>query len=137
MQKQQRRPVNQTKLRHIIKGTVTEYSFQQSDKLVEAEIESRPAVFIYERNGEWVFHDAKDKSTRFSVTEEQMGGNGKFLKGNTEVETLWFDERLFRVKSPVKVELKVTKRRRMFRQHRGGSKIVELETGRRLMSRCS
>ena len=131
MQKQQRRPVNQTKLRHIIKGTVTEYSFQQSDKLTEAEIESRPAVFIYERNGEWFFHDAKDKSTRFSVTEEQMGGNGKFLKGNTEVETLWFDERLFRVKLPVKVELKVTEAPPDVRGNtaQGGSKIVELETG--------
>ena len=131
MQKQQRRPVNQTKLRHIIKGTVTEYSFQQSDKLTEAEIESRPAVFIYERNGEWFFHDTKDKSTRFSVTEEQMGGNGKFLKGNTEVETLWFDERLFRVKLPVKVELKVTEAPPDVRGKtaQGGSKIVELETG--------
>src|SRR3989344_5069917 len=50
MKKQQRRPVNQTKLRHIIKGNSIEYSFQQSDKVEEAEIETRPAVFIYERN---------------------------------------------------------------------------------------
>src|SRR5690242_7092031 len=44
MKKQQRRPVNQTKLRHIIKGNSIEYSFQQSDKVEEAEIETRPAV---------------------------------------------------------------------------------------------
>ena len=37
-----------------------------------------------------------------------MGDAGKFLKGNTEVETLWFDEKLFRVKLPIKMELKVT-----------------------------
>src|SRR3990167_4064280 len=80
MKKQQRRPVNQTKLRHIIKGNSIEYSFQQSDKLEEAEIETRPAVFIYERNGEWFFHDAKDKSTRFSVTEEFVGESGRLLK---------------------------------------------------------
>ena len=131
MKKQQRRPVNQTKLRHIIKGNSIEYSFQQSDKLEEAEIETRPAVFIYERNGEWFFHDTKDKSKRFSVTDEQMGGNGKFLKGNTEVETLWFNERLFRVKLPIKVELKVTEAPPDVRGGtiQGGSKIVELETG--------
>lgn len=131
MKKQQRRPVNQTKMRHIIKGNTMEYSFQQSDKLEEAEIESRPAVFIYERNGEWFFHDAKDKSKRFTVTEEQMGESGKFLKDNTEVDTLWFDEKLFRVKLPVKVELKVTEAPPDVRGNtaQGGTKIVTLETG--------
>lgn len=131
MKKQQRRPVNQTKLRHIIKGNSIEYSFQQSDKLEEAEIETRPAVFIYERNGEWFFHDAKDKSKRFSVTEELVGESGRFLKANTEVDTLWFDEKLFRVKLPIKMELKVKEAPPNTRGNtaQGGTKVVTLETG--------
>jgi elongation factor P len=131
MKKQQRRPVNQTKMRHIIKGNSIEYSFQQSDKVEEAEIESRPAVFIYERNGEWFFHDIKDKSKRFTVTDDAMNNSGKFLKANTEVETLWFNGALFRVKLPIKVELKVTEAPPDVRGNtaQGGSKIVELETG--------
>lgn len=131
MKKQQRRPVNQTKLRHLIKGNSIEYSFQQSDKLEEAEIESRPAVFIYERNGEWFFHDAKDKSTRFTVTDAEMGESGKFLRDNTEVDTLWFNEKLFRVKLPIKVDLKVTEAPPDVRGNtaQGGNKVVELETG--------
>ena len=131
MKKQQRRPVNQTKMRHMIKGNTMEYSFQQSDKLEEAEIENRPAVFIYERNGEWFFHDAKDKSKRFTVTEEQMGDSGKYLKDNTAVETLWSNDILFRVKLPVKVELKVIEAPPDVRGNtaQGGSKLVELETG--------
>ncbi|MDO8514628.1 MAG: elongation factor P [bacterium] len=131
MQKQQRRPVNQTKLRHLIKGNVIEHPFQQSDKLQEAEIETRLAVFIYERNGEWFFHDLKDKSKRFSVTDEMMGESGKFLKGNTAVETLWFDEKLFRVKLPIKMELKVKEAPPNTRGNtaQGGTKIVVLETG--------
>lgn len=131
MQKQQRRPVNQTKMRHLIKGNSIEHSFQQADKLQEAEIETKTAVFIYERKGEWFFHDASDKSKRFTVTEEMVGDSGKFLKDNTEVETLWFDEKLFRVKLPVKVELKVTEAPPDVRGNtaQGGSKIVELETG--------
>ena len=83
MQKQQRRPVNQTKLKHLIRGNTIEHSFQQADKLQEAEIETKPAVFIYERSGEWLFHDAKDKSKRFSIPEELVGETGQFLKGNT------------------------------------------------------
>jgi len=131
MKKQQRRPVNQTKMRHIIKGNTMEYSFQQSDKLEEAEIETRPAVFIYERKGEWFFHDANEKSNRFTVTEEQMGDSDKFLKENTLVDTLWFNERLFRVRLPVKVELKVTEAPPDVRGNtaQGGSKVVTLETG--------
>jgi elongation factor P len=131
MQKQQRRPVNQTKLRHLIRGNVIEHSFQQSDKMQEAEIEKKPAVFIYQRNGEWFFHDIKDKSQRFTVTDEMMGDSGRFLKPNTEVETLWFDEKLFSVKLPIKVELKVTQAPPDVRGNtaQGGSKIVDLETG--------
>src|SRR3989338_8522319 len=73
MKKQQRRPVNQTKLRHLIKGNSIEYSFQQSDKLEGAEIESNSVMFIYERNGEYFFHDMKDKSKRFSLSEAIVG----------------------------------------------------------------
>lgn len=133
MKKQQRRPVNQTKLRHIIKGNSIEYSFQQSDKLEEAEIEKRPAVFVFhdDRKGEWVFHETVDKSKRFTVTDDQVGENGKFLKPNTEVETLWFDEKLFTVKLPIKIELKVVEAPPDVRGNtaQGGSKVVELETG--------
>jgi elongation factor P len=131
MQKQQRRPVNQTKLKHLIRGNTIEHSLQQSDKLQEAEIETKPAVFIYERNGEWFFHDAKDKSKRFSVSEELVGESGQFLKGNTAVDTLWFEDKLFRVKLPIKVELKVKEAPPAVRGNtvQGGSKQVTLETG--------
>ena len=131
MKKQQRRPVNQTKMRHLIKGNSIEYSFQQSDKLQEAEIETKPAVFIYHKNGEWYFHDAKDKSKRFIVSDDVVGEAGKFLKGNMEVDTLTFQENLFRVKVPIKVDLKVTEAPPDVRGNtaQGGSKIVVLETG--------
>ena len=131
MQKQQRRPVNQTKMRHLIKGNQIEHSFQQSDKLYEAEIETRVAQFIFEKNGEWFFHEAGDKSKRFSLTNDMVGESGKFLKPNTEVETLAFDGLVFRVKLPIKVELKVIEAPPDVRGNtaQGGSKIVKLETG--------
>ena len=133
MKKQQRRPVNQTKLRHIIKGNSIEYSFQQSDKVEEAEIESKPAVFVFQdnRKNEWVFHEKENKSARFSVADDQMGESGRFLKPNTEVETLWFQGNMFRVKVPIKMELKVTEAPPDVRGNtaQGGSKVVTLETG--------
>ena len=131
MQKQQRRPVNQTKLRHLIRGNSIEHSFQQSDKLHEAEIETKPAVFIYEKSGEWFFHDAKDKSKRFTVSNDMIGEAGKFILANTAVDTLWFDEKLFRVKLPIKMELKVTEAHQTTRGNtaQGATKAVVLQTG--------
>lgn len=131
MKKQQRRPVNQTKLRHLIKGNSIEYSFQQSDKLESAEIESTPVVFIYERNGEYFFHDAKEKSNRFSVGEDIVGEAGQWLKPNMEVETLSFQGKMFRVKVPIKVELKVKEAPPDVRGNtaQGGNKVVTLENG--------
>lgn len=133
MKKQQRRPVNQTKLRHLIKGNSIEYSFQQSDKLEEVEIEKKPAVFVFHdtRKNEWVFHDMGNKSARFSVGDREVGESGKFLKANMEVETLAFDGKIFRIKLPIKVELKVTEAPPDVRGNtaQGGSKVVTLETG--------
>lgn len=133
MQKQQRRPVNQTKLRHLIRGNVIEHSFQQSDKLNEAEIDQKPAMFVFHdaRKGEWVFHEAKDKSKRFSLTDEMVGDGGQFLKPNTEVMTEAFEGKIFRVKLPIKMDLKVTEAPPDVRGNtvQGGSKVVQLETG--------
>lgn len=133
MKKQQRRPVNQTKLRHLIKGNSIEYSFQQSDKLEEAEIEKKPAVFVFhdDRKNEWVFHEAANKSSRFTVQDDEVGENGQFLKAGMEVETLAFNGNIFRVKLPIKVELKVTEAPPDVRGNtaQGGNKVVTLETG--------
>lgn len=131
MQKQQRRPVNQTKLRHLIRGNVVEHSFQQSDKLKEAEITSKSAIFIYERKGEWWFHAALKPAERFALSEELVGEARRFLKSNTEVTTDWFNDKLIRVRLPIKVELKVTEAPPNTRGNtaQGGSKIVVLETG--------
>jgi len=132
MQKQQRRPVNQTKLRHLIKGNQIEYSFQQSDKLYEAEIEKRQAIFVFrdERKDEWVFHEAANKSERFVLSNELVDG-GQFLKPNTEVEISTFDGKIFGVKLPIKVSLAVKDAPPDVRGNtaQGGSKIVTLETG--------
>jgi elongation factor P len=131
MQKQQRRPVNQTKLRHLMKGNVIEHSFQQSDKLYEAEIESRQAIFIYERKGEWWFNPVGKPQDRFMLDSEIIGNPGKFLKTGMEVTTQWFEEKLIRVQLPIKVTLKVKEAPPNTRGNtaQGGSKVVTLETG--------
>lgn len=129
--KQQRKPVNQAKLRNLKTGSMTEYTFHVSDKVEEAEVESKPANFIYSRNGEWWFHDIGNPSKRFSLSDEMMGDSGKYLTGNTEVEIRWFEEKPIQVKIPVKMELKVKEAPPNTRGNtaQGGNKVVTLENG--------
>ena len=46
--KQQRKPVNQTKLKNLITGKVIEYSFHQTEKAEEAELVTRPLKYLYQ-----------------------------------------------------------------------------------------
>jgi elongation factor P len=129
--KQQRKPVNATKLKNLITGKVTEYSFHVSDKVEEAEIEKKEVKFLYGNRGEYWFCDPNDPSKRFSLTEDFIGDGGKFLKANSLITLLSFNEQNIGVKLPIKVDLKVTEAHEAVRGNTssGATKEVTLETG--------
>jgi len=129
--KQQRKPVNQVKMRNLKSGSMMEHTFHVSDKAEEAEVETRAARFIYHRNGEWFFHEANKPSERFSIKDDIMGDSGKFLVSNIDVDMRWFDGEPIQVKIPVKVDLKVTDAPPNTRGNtaQGGDKVVTVETG--------
>lgn len=129
--KQQRKPVNQTKLRNLRTGGALEHTFHQNDKVDEAEIETKQAKFIYSRNGEWWFCPPEKPADRFAVADDVVGSEGKYLKEGTEVTTVWFDEKLIQVRLPIKVELEVTEAPPNVKGNtaQGGDKLVTVETG--------
>ncbi len=129
--KQQRKPVNATKLRNLITGSVREHSFAVSDKVDEAELEEKEATYLYNNKGEYWFCDAKDKSKRFKLEPEKVAEQIVYIKPNTNVKLLTFEERLLGVKIPIKVELKVVEAAPAVKGNtvQGGLKQVKLETG--------
>ncbi|MCR4274943.1 MAG: elongation factor P [Candidatus Campbellbacteria bacterium] len=129
--KQQRKPVNATKLRNLITGKVTEYSFHVSEKAEEAEIESRPLIFIYNSKGQWWFHAVGKPAERITLDENILGDQGKFLKEKMEIVGLFFDDKPIGVKLPIKVQYKVVEAPPNIRGNtsQGGNKLVKLETG--------
>ena len=129
--KQQRKPVNATKLKNLITGRVTEYSFHVSDKAEEADLEAKEINFIYESKGEYWFHEVSDKSKRFSLAVEQIGSGAKFLKVNTVVKAILFNDKIIGVKLPIKMELKVVEAPPSMKGNtaQGGNKVVKVETG--------
>jgi len=129
---------NQTKLKNLITGSVTNHAFHQRDKLEEAEIDTKEAIYLYKKEKglpdgrqEWWFCDATDRGQRFPLTVEQIGDGSQFLKENTLVETLVFNEDVFGIKLPAKVDLRVTEAPPTIRGNTssGGTKQVTLETG--------
>jgi elongation factor P len=88
--KQQRKPVNATKLRNMITGKITEQPFHQSEKVEEADITTKEAKYLYTNKGEFWFADPKDPSKRFKIDEVLIGPQAKFLKPNSTVEVLVF-----------------------------------------------
>ncbi len=129
--KQQRKPVNATKLRNLITGRMTEYSFHVSDKAEEAELENKEIQFIYQTKGEYWFHEVGQPSKRFSLSEEQIGNGAKFLKKDAVAKAMIFEDEIIGVKMPIKVDLKVIEAPPSTKGNtaQGGSKQVKVETG--------
>jgi len=136
--KQQRKPVNDTKLRNLITGKVAENSFHQSEKVQEAELDTRTVKFLYSKQilpagkqGEYWFCEQNNPAQRFKLDALAVGDQAKFLKTNSLADLFEFKGKLLGVKLPIKVELKVTEAPPSTRGNtaQGGTKVVTLETG--------
>jgi elongation factor P len=136
--KQQRKPVNATKLRNLLTGGVTEVSFQVQDKVEEADISTRKMVFLYKnaKNNEYWFAEEKDRSKRFTIDENIIGSPAQFLKENALVDVVIFtddedEERIIGVRLAHKLDLKVVDAPPSIKGNTatGGNKQATLETG--------
>ncbi len=129
--KQQRKPVNQTKLRNLISGRIVEHSFHQSEKAEEADIEKRTANYLYSHRDEHWFAEPANPKNRFKLSPEQVSDMLRFLKQNMPVELLMFGEKVLAVKPPIKVDLEVTEAPPGVKgdSAQGATKQVTLETG--------
>jgi elongation factor P len=133
--KQQRKPVNITKLKNIKTGRVVENTFHVNETADEADLETKMVTFIYRKGNEYWFHNTGKPSERFMLAEEFIGDQGKFLKDRSEIQALVYDEEIIGLKLPIKVELKVTEAADAVKGNSSGGalKEVKLETGATLM----
>lgn len=128
---QQRKPQNKTKLKNLLSGKVVEVTYHQAEKVHEAEIEEQEIKYLYNSRGEWWFCDSVDASKRFKISEEILGMKAKFLKTNAIVDAELFEEKIFDIKMPATVDLKVTEAPPSVKGDtaKGGNKLATVETG--------
>ena len=129
--KQQRKPVNATKLRNLLTLGVREHSFAVSDKVEEAELEEREIIFLYTNKGEYWFCEVNDKAKRFKLEPEKVADKMVYIKPNYTLKLLTFGEKLLGIKIPIKVELRVVEAAPAVKGNtvQGGLKQITLETG--------
>lgn len=129
--KQQRKPVNITKLKSLVSGRVVEQTFHQNETADEADIESRQIEYIYPSKGEYVFCEVGKPAARFNLSADVVGDQGKFLKPKSEIEAVVYDDQIIGVKIPVKLDLLVKEAAPAVKGNTssGATKEVVLETG--------
>ncbi len=128
---QQRKPVNQTKLRHLISGKVTEISFHQNETVTEADIGKMQAQYLYTNRGESWFAEEGNPKNRFSFPESSVHDKVQWLMPNSLVDILTYEEKPMTVTIPVKVDLAVKDAPPAVKGNTvsGGNKLAILSTG--------
>lgn len=135
---QMRKPVNQTKLRNLKSGKVTERSFHQAETIPEADVEYEDITYLYSRprlpagrQGEYWFSEKGNPKNRFKLDETIIGDVGHFLKQNSEVEAMRFEGDIIGIHLPIKLDLMVKEAPPAVKGNtaQGGTKQVTLETG--------
>ncbi len=130
-QKQKSRPVNHTKVKNLLSGSVKEVVFHQFEKAEEADMGQREVKYLFSNKGEFWFCDPKVPSDRFKLSDAQVGDGMRFIKTNTVIDSTTFNGNIIGLRLPVKVELKVTEAAPAVRGNTSGNatKAVVLETG--------
>jgi len=128
---QQRKPVNQTKLRNLISGRVLEISFHQNESVTEADVDKIDATYLYTNKGESWFAEEGNPKNRFSFPEETVHDQVRWLVQNTPVEVVTYEEKPITIKIPVKMDLEVTEAPPNIKgdTSSGGNKVVSVSSG--------
>lgn len=128
---QQRRPVVNTRLTNLLTGVTLERNFKQSDVFEEADVEKKTVIFLYNHREDFVFQEKDNPKARFNLSKNIIGEKIKWLKPNTPVNALAFNEKIVSISLPVKMNLKVKDAPPGIKGDtaQGGTKAITLETG--------
>ncbi len=131
MRKDMGKPSNQTKLRNLKNGKVSEIAFHAAEKVTEAEVENRDVKYLYATKGDVWFCDPTNPKDRFSLKEEVVGEQLAYMKPNMEVEMRSWEGQLLAVNLPIKMDFVIKEAPPAIKGNTvsGGSKQAKIETG--------
>ena len=96
-----------TKLKNIKTGTLIEKHFKPDEKLEEIHLERRDYEFLYVDGKDFYFMNPENFD-QVNLSEEVLGPGSSFLKPNSNVPLLFFEDKPVGAMIPESAELKVT-----------------------------
>lgn len=126
--------VVQTRMKNLRTGNILQKTFHPGESAKEAELEKLGAVFVYSHRGKYVFHKENDPSSRFELTEEQIGEKVDYLKEKTTITAILLNEKIIDISLPIKMNFRVKEAPPGVKGNRaeGGTKTVMTETGKKI-----
>jgi elongation factor P len=132
--KDRQKASNNVRIKNLRTGQVIEKTLHQSDVFEEADISKREVKYLYANKGEYWFCEPNNPRERFSLSSEVVGDLEHFVRPNSTVDAVVFDDEIMSVTTPIKVELKVKEAPDAVKGNTssGATKEVILETGHKL-----
>ena len=119
-----------TKFKNMLTGQVVERNIRSGEKLEPANVEQKDMQYLYREGDSLVFMDNTNYE-QVMIPAENIGDDVGFLKDNTIVSVLFFNDRAISVELPTFMELRVMSTEPGFKGDTSGnpSKPAKLETG--------
>ena len=123
-----------TKIKNIMTGTVVERTFNPSDKMPRAIIETKEMQYLYNDGNLYYFMDPKTFE-QIPLNHSQVEEAIQFVKENTNVNIRFFKGAAFSVEAPNFVDLEITETEPGFKGDTASTtyKPATTETGFELM----
>jgi len=94
------------KIRNIITGQVVDKGCVSTEKFEDADVSRKNAQYLFKENG-YVFMDP-DTYEQFTISEDLMGDQARFLKDGETVQVQYFDGMPISVDLPISMVFEVT-----------------------------
>jgi elongation factor P len=118
------------RVRNLKTGAITERTFNAGERVPHAFLERRDMQYLYHQDKEYVMMD-QQTFEQVGLNADLLGDATQFLKDNTVVTVVYYEDRPIAVELPNAVELAVVETAPGIRGDTasGGSKPARLETG--------
>jgi len=129
--KDRQKASNTVRMKNLRTGQMIEKTLHQSDVLQEAFITKREVKYLYANRGEFWFCEPNNPKERYNLPTDVVGDLNKYVKENTLVEAIEYDDAIMSINIPIKVTLKVKEAPEAVKGNTssGATKEVMLETG--------
>lgn len=120
-----------TKLKNVLTGRVLEKTFRSGERMEDARLEEQTWQYLYS-DGDFFHCMNKATFDQIAVAADVVGDQADWLKENDDINLLFNEGAVLKVKVPITVELTITQCDPGVQGDRatGGTKPATLETGR-------